>query len=232
MKTKPTLAPQNFSRLSCLCLAAMLVMACNQPPEPTINLYRAIHVGDLDQIKRHLHWGTNINQPGADGDYPLHVAAKRGHLVVVEELLKHGAATDVRGASYHTPLQAALLAGKVQTARVLFRRGGQEDPQALLAQLVEEGVSDRDVLALVVAQGADVNAADASGGRLLHHAVTGGQILVVKRLITLGAEVNLTDAQGRTPLTLANASRRRDIAALLESFGASSSPAHQPPAEP
>jgi serine/threonine-protein phosphatase 6 regulatory ankyrin repeat subunit B len=137
----------------------------------------------------------------------------------------HGAALDVRNASQRTPLQAALLAGKTQTARILFRRGGQEDPQALLMQLVAEGMSDRDILALVVAQGADVNAADASGGRLLHHAVTGGQILVVKHLITLGAEVNLTDAQGRTPLALANTSRRRDIAALLESFGASSLPA-------
>jgi ankyrin repeat protein len=97
---------------------------------------------------------------------------------------------------------------------------------------VGEGVSDRDILALVVAQGADVNAADASGGRLLHQAVTSGQILLVKRLIALGAEVNLTDAQGHTPLALANASRRRDIAALLETFGASSSPAHQQPEEP
>ena len=62
--------------------------------------------------------------------------------------------------------------------------------------------------------------------------MTGGQILVVKRLITLGAEVNLTDAQGRTPLALANASRRRDIAALLASFGASVSPAYQQLQEP
>ena len=232
MKIQPTLALPLVSRLSCLCLVAILTVACGQPPEPTINLYRAIHVGDLDQIKRHLHWGTNINQPGADGDYPLHVAAKRGHLVVVEELLKHGAAPDVRDARQRTPLQAALLAGKAQTARLLFRRGGQEDPQALLAQLVAEGVADRDVLALVVAQGADVNAPDASGARLLHHAVTGGQILVVKRLIALGAEVNLTDSQGRTPLALANASRRRDIAALLASFGASVSPAHQQLQEP
>ena len=232
MNTQPSLAPNIFFRLGYLCLVAVLVMACNRPPEPTLNLYRAIHVGDLDQIKRHLYWGTNINQAGADGDYPLHMAARRGHLVVVEELLEHGAALDVRDASQRTPLQAALLAGKTQTARILFRRGGQEDPQALLRQLVAEGVSDRDILALVVAQGADVNAPDASGGRLLHQAVTRGQILLVKRLIALGAEVNLTDAQGHTPLALANASRRRDIAALLKSFGASSSPAHQQPEAP
>jgi ankyrin repeat protein len=128
MNTQPSLALNIFFRLGYLCLVAVLVMACNRPPEPTLNLYRAIHVGDLDQIKRHLYWGTNINQAGADGDYPLHMAARRGHLVVVEELLEHGAALDVRDASQRTPLQAALLAGKTQTARVLLRRGRSRGP--------------------------------------------------------------------------------------------------------
>ncbi len=207
-------------RLAILSLAVLLVTACGPPPEPTINLYRAIHAGDLDQIKRHLHWGTDIDQAGADGDYPLHVAAKRGHVVVVEELLKHGAAADVKDANGRTPLQAALMAGKAQSARVLLRHGVKDDPQTLLLLLVEGGISDRDALGLLVAKGADVNAADEGGVRPLHRAVTSGQVLVVKRLIALGAEVNVTDARGRTPLAMANAGGRRDIAALLQSFGA------------
>ncbi len=228
MNRKPTLATPLASRLAVLCLAAILFSACERTPEPTINLYRAVHSGDLDQIKRHLEWGTDINRAGADGDYPLHVAAKRGHQVVVEKLLEHGAALDVSDADHHTPLQAALLAGKARTARLLFRRGSQEDPQALLWQLVDAGITDRDVLALVLDRGADVNAQNPSGERPLHVAVTGGQTLLVKRLITLGAEVNLTDAQERTPLALAIAERRSDLAALLESFGASTSPGTTP----
>ena len=136
MNTQPSLAPNIFFRLGYLCLVAVLVMACNRPPEPTLNLYRAIHVGDLDQIKRHLYWGTNINQAGAEGDSYLTVAVRRGHRVVVAERLEHGAALDVRDASQRTPLQAALLAGKTQTARFLFRLGGQDYPQPLLRQLV------------------------------------------------------------------------------------------------
>jgi uncharacterized protein len=224
MNATPTGRHHHIRRLRHLCIALLLVTACDRPPEPTINLYRAIHVGDLDQIKRHLYWGTNINRAGVDGDYPLHVAAKQGHVVVVEELLKHGAATDVRDANARTPLQAALMAGKARTARILFLQGDQEDPQSLLTQLVTGGVSDRDVLALVVTQGADVNTLGDSGMGLLHRAVGSGQILVVKRLLALGAEVNLTDAQGRTPLAVANTSGRRDIIALLESFGATSLP--------
>ena len=210
------------------CLVAWLVLSalsgCGAPPEPTLNLYRAIQVGDLDQIKRHLHWGTDINQAGPDGDYPLHMAARRGQVVVVEELLRHGAVRDVRDAHGLTPLELALLAGKTQVARSFLQAGARLDPQALLQVLVDQGVSDRDTLGLVVAQGADVNAADAQGTRPLHRAIRSGQVRVVKRLIALGADVNLTDGQGQSPLALAKAGNQADIGALLTTFGASLRP--------
>lgn len=104
-------------------------------------------------------------------------------------------------------------------------RGIKEDPQGLRVLLVDAGVSDRDALAFLVAQGADVNAAGPDGSRPLHRASALGQLLVVKRLIALGAEVNPPDAQGRTPLAIAQARGQRDIVALLQSFGASPAPA-------
>jgi len=215
------------------CLVAWLILStlsgCTAPPEPTLNLYRAIQAGDLDQIKRHLHWGTDINQAGPDGDYPLHMAARRGQVVVVEELVRHGAVRDVRDAHGLTPLELALLAGKTQVARILLQAGARQDPQALLQVLVDQGVSDRDTLGLVVAQGADVNAPDAQGVPPLHRAIRASQVLVVKRLIALGADVNLTDGQGLSPLALAKAGNQADIAALLNAFGASLRP---PPFKP
>ena len=224
MKTDASASLSPFYRLISRLWALLLLLpliACNQPPAPTINLYRAIHTGDLDQIKRHLYWGTDINQPGPDGDYPLHVAAARGHVVIVEELLSHGASPEIRNDAQHTPLELALLAGKTEVARLLLKMGEQADPQPLLALLVDAAVSDRDALTFVVAQGADVNTTDGAGDRPLHRAVAQGQLLLVKRLIALGAEVNLTNAQGLTPLALAQARGQGDIAALLISFGAS-----------
>jgi hypothetical protein len=205
-------------------LAGLLLFGCSEPQEPTINLYRAIHTGDLDQIKRHLYWDTQINQAGPNGDYPLHVAARRGRVVIARELLKNGAAVNQENADGRTPLQVALIAGKTQLAKVLVAEGAKDDPQELLFLLVEAGVSDRDSLDFVVGLGANVNAPNQAGSPALHLAVAGNRVLLVKRLITLGADINAADAAGRTALAIAASAGLGDIVALLEPFGARMEP--------
>jgi ankyrin repeat protein len=206
--------------LACLLAAALLLAACEKPQEPTINLYRAIHIGDLDQIKRHIFWGTDVNQPGPDGDYPLHVAARRGRVVITRELLRAGARIDVTDREGRTPLHTALAEGKRQVAEVMFQEGAEQSPQDLLYELVRSGVSDRDSLRLLVARGADVNAPGPDGKAPLHLAAEQGDHLLAKRLVDLGANVNLPDAEGRTPLTIARTLGHRDTVSVLEGFGA------------
>lgn len=208
-------------RLLALLLATALLLAgCEKPQQPTINLYAAIHVGDLDQIKRHIFWGTDVNQPGPDGDYPLHVAARRGRVVITGELLGAGARMDVTDRDGLTPLHRALAEGKTQVAEVLFQQGAAQSPQELLDALVRGGVSDRDSLRLLVGRGADVDALGSDGQAPLHLAAERGDHLLAKRLIDLGADVNLPDAGGRTPLAIAQALGHRDTVAVLERFGA------------
>ena len=144
-------------------LSALLMSACSEPPQPTINLYRAIHGGDLDQIKRHIYWGTDINQADPQGDKPLHVAARRGRVIVARELVKNGADPNAMNQAGQTPLQVALAGGKTQLAGVLIQEGATDDPQELFFTLVRAGVSDRDSLDLLTGRGADVNATDKFG---------------------------------------------------------------------
>lgn len=203
-----------------LVLAALLLAACGEPPPPTINLYRTIQDGDLDQVKRHIYWGTDIDQVGPRGEPPLHVAVRHGRLIIASELLRNGADPNAMNRAGETPLQIALIAGKTQLAAILLEAGATDDPQALLFVLVRVGVDDRDSLAFLTQRGADVSAEDRSGTTPLHIAVGDGRRLLAKRLIDLGANVDALDGNERTPLSIATENGNRSIIDLLERFGA------------
>ena len=201
-------------------LLIALLSACDEPPRPTLNLYRAVHTGDLDQIKRHLFWKTEFNQAGPDGDFPLHVAVRQGRVVIARELIDHGARVDVREELGRTPLHLALANGKVQAAQLLLRRGADDDLQRLFFELVAEQALDRDTIELLSARGVDLNAKDAEGRPALHRAVAAGNLRLAKQLIDAGADVNLTDASGRTALEIAAAGDEPSLVTLLEQYGA------------
>lgn len=203
-----------------LILLPVLLLSCTQPEPPTISLYRAIQAGDLNQIKRHLHHDTDINQPDREGQMPLHVAAERGRLVISRMLIEHGAQLEARNRGGHTALETAVLAGKIQVAQLLLRRGATLDAPALLFEAICADANFRDVLEFLVRQGADVNALDDSGDTPLVLAARLGRRLLVKRLIDQGADVNLPSAGGVTPLAAARATGNRDVIRLLKSNGA------------
>lgn len=201
-------------------LLSLLGTACGKPPEPSLSLYRAIQLGDLNQIQRHLYWGTDVNQTDPAGDTPLHVAARQGEVAIAEILLGGGARLEVQDRQGHTPLQVALRSGKVEVAQLLVRRGAVVDANALLFALVRDGLFDRDALAYLRRLGANLNALDAGGLRPLHIAATRGDLLQCKRLIALGADLNLPDANGKTALQIATEEGHPDISELLRRYGA------------
>ena len=201
-------------------LLLALLGGCAEPDRPTVSFYRAIHIGDLDQIERHLYWGAEVNARDADGNMPLHVAAAAGRWVAVELLLDHGADIEARSRNGETPIEAALMAGRTQVADLLLERGARLDADALLHQVVQNRVEDRDVVRFLVQRGGDIDHPGEKGKTPLHEAVAGGYRGIAKLLVGQGADVNAVDGEGRTPLDLAVAKGDQDLAALLRSQGA------------
>ncbi len=205
-------------------LSALLTASCAQPKPPSIPLYRAIHAGDLDQIKRHIAHHTDINQKDRDGKMPLHVAAERGRQIIAQLLIDNGAELEARTPQGHTALELALLAGKIPVAKLLLSRGAQIDAQALLLKAIGDNANFRGSLEFLTKQGAEINRADSAGNTPLIMAIETGQRVLVKRLIEQGADVNLATSDGRTPLSSAKQHDERDIILLLKSYGAEERP--------
>ena len=208
-----------------LALAVLPLVACDEPQRrPTLSLERAVRLGDLDQIARHIRWGAELSQPDARGDTPLHVASRAGQVGTVRALAVGGARLEARNAEGRTPLELALIQGKTQAASALLDAGAALDPQAALRGLVEAGVSDRDSFDFLIRRGADPDRPDDGGRTSLQRAVVLGHLETVRRLLARGAEVNRGDSTGRTPLDLAlelagqSGPRGRDGADIVETL--------------
>jgi len=209
-----------YSRSALALLAALLLAGCSSYDEPTIGFYLAIHRGDLNQIERHIHWGTDINQPDANGDPPLHVAVRQGRLVIARLLVRNGARIDAVDAAGHTALHAALMSGRTQIADFLIESGATFDADELLDEAVRNGVNDRDVFAFLKARGADPNHRDARGRTPLINAIGTGNRVAARMLIGIGADVNLADSDGKRPLEYARDQSIPELVSLLTRNGA------------
>jgi ankyrin repeat protein len=75
---------------------------------------------------------------------------------------------------------------------------------------------NNDVIALLLAKGADVDALDAEGETALMHAINNGDLEVATLLLDKGANVDIKNAAGDTALTMAKEYERQEIQELLE----------------
>lgn len=215
-------------RIVALLLLSSLLLACSEPDRPTIPLELAVARGDIDQIERHIHWGTDMDAPNADGQRPLHVAAAKGNVVMARQLLKHGVSVDATDAQGRTALDLAILAGRTQTADLLIAHGAALDPDALLLQAARAGNPDRDVVRYLVKLGANTETRDADGNTPLLLAVRDRHMRLARHLVDAGADVNARNAAGASALDLARRAKADEIASMLRRYGARSDPGGTP----
>jgi ankyrin repeat protein len=183
-------------------------------------LIRASVKGDLDAVKAAILEGADKNAQDGDGSTPLHMAAKAGHLCVVEYLVANNPDPRTRGKA--TPLHLAAGSDHFDIVKCLLAHGADKDArtagQATPLHFAA-GWASVDVVSCLLENGADKEARDESLNNEqftpLHIAAQRGNLLVVECLLMNGADKEARTAKNETPLYLA---AERGHLAVVESL--------------
>jgi ankyrin repeat protein len=178
-------------------------------------LHFAAVLGHSAVIKLLLEAGAEVNSvlppqaaEGA-GSTPLHGAVGNSQVAVIRELIAAGADPYRANTEHVTPLMTAILTEDEQALQALIDAGVDvnrplppEVGLTLLAGAVRFGRPD--TVELLLKNGANPNlAAPGNGTTALHHAAALGDIPVARLLLNHGADIELRDSQGMTPLLFA-----------------------------
>ena len=214
-------------------------------PDGTTPLHWAIRAGDLDTAKLLLGAGARATAANRYGVTPLALAATNGDAGAVRMLLDAGADANTTTADGETVLMTAARTGRVEAARALIVRGAKVNAaegwmgETALMWAAAEGHAD--MVKLLAEAGADLDARATAlefpkitfngstmvstplprgGMTALLLATREGSLAGTRALAEAGADLNLADRDGTTPLIMAIVNRHNDVAALLIEKGA------------
>ena len=145
---------------------------------------------------------------------PLDLAARWGNDPTVRILLAAGADPNGVGGA---PLVPAASRGNTLTVQILLAAGADPDGLGSGEPLYwAEGRGHVPVVRALLAAGADPNLSlDLGGWTPLHYAVHRGHIQMVEALLAAGADPHVRNAEGSTPLSLAEFGRQKLVLKAL-----------------
>jgi ankyrin repeat protein len=141
------------------------------------------NIGRLAELANKVNVDARLSE---DGETALHRAASRGHVQAVALLLDRGAKVDATDGEGVTPLVLASYRGQTEVVKLLLERGAfvnaQEKRNGLSSLSHAVGRGDRELVAVLLAHGADPALKSADGRTALERAEANGATDIVALL--------------------------------------------------
>jgi len=192
--------------------------------EPNASLLRAAEDGDATQVARALRAGADIETRDGSGRSALLLAATFDRVAVARVLVAMGASPDALDDRHDTPWLVTGVTGSVEMLEALLPAGPDLTIRNRYGGISVIPASERghvDYVRRVVSTGIDVNHVNDLGWTALLEAVVLGNgdsryQEIVRILLAAGADPDIADDDGITPLHHARSRGFGVIADLLE----------------
>ncbi|MDP2408919.1 MAG: ankyrin repeat domain-containing protein [Pseudolabrys sp.] len=218
-----------------LLFVIMAVPALAQVPPSSAELeaYRGLHAaaaqGDTAAIGRLVKAGAPIDARDSHGRTPLHVAAYRRQNDAARALMRLGADPNALEAQQYDIVTIASVADDVEMLNVALAGGAKAtnitSPYQGTALIAAAHLGHDAVVRVLIAAGAPLDHVNNLGWTALIESIVLGNggprhTATLSALVKAGANVNLADRHGDTPLALARKRGFAEMVAILEAAGA------------
>ena len=203
------------------------------PSQSDLRIYAGLHAaaakGDTAEIERLLAAGQNVNAQDAHSRTPLHVAAHFGHQAAAQALLKGGANPNALDAQKYDIVTIVAVTNDVAMLKLAL--AGGTNPKAITspydgtALIAAAHLGHAEVVRVLIAAGAPLDHVNNLGWTALMELIVlgnGGKqhTDTLEALVKAGANLNIADRQGVTPLGHAKSRGYGAMVRILEAAGA------------
>jgi ankyrin repeat protein len=218
----------------CLLMGWVASGAAQIPPSPAeksayTGLLAAAARGDAGEIRTLISKGEKPDVRDAHGRTPLHVAAYGGHHDAMRALVAAGANPNALEHDRYDIVTIAAVADDLPSLAVALALGASAnnvtsryDGTALIAAA---HLGHAEIVRMLIRAGAPLDHVNTLGWTALIESIVLGDggprhTETLQALVEAGANVNLADRGGQTPLALARARGYNTMARLLQQAGA------------
>jgi len=182
-----------------------------------VDFFRSVNVDDAGTVKSLLARGFDPNTPDESGHVPLYLALRGESTRVLTVLLDHpGLKVDATNTADETPLMMAALRGQFESTQRLLARGAAVNRPGWTPLHYAASGPEPKVVALLLEQGALVDAPSPNRTTALMMAARYGSEDSVRLLRARGADVNARNELGLNAADFARLGGRESLTKALE----------------